>query len=108
MPMAGADRIAIDACRRDLRPAPPFDRFIDPHDNWTRGGERRNKQSQEDTTCSQTRPDGAVEHAIIALELGQMRQANGTQRGTGHPSSWRQYGSDEEHLDVTPHGARKQ
>jgi hypothetical protein len=107
MAMAGADWIAIDACGCNLRPSPPFDRFVDPYDERTCARECRNEQPQEDPARFQTRPNRAVEHAMIALELAQIRQANGTQRRTDHPSSWRENGSDEEHLDMTPHGARK-
>jgi len=45
---------------------------------------------------------------MIPLELRQLTQVHGSQRGTDHPSPWSQDGPDQEHLSVTPYGAREQ
>ncbi len=82
--------------------------LVDAHDQRTRGGQRRHEQPEEDPTRSQARPDRAVEHAMLPLESGYIAQTDGTQRGTDHPSPWRQDGSDQQHLHVTPHGAREE
>lgn len=103
-----ADGVAVDAGCGDLGPASPFDRFVDAHDERARGRKRRNEQPEEDPTRPQARPDRTVEYAMIPLELREIPQADSPQRGTAHPSPWRQDGPSQEHLDMAPHGAREQ
>jgi hypothetical protein len=106
--MTGAHGVAIDAGCSNLRPTSAFDGFIATHDERTRRRERRDEQPKQDPTRSQVRPNRAVEHPMIPLELGEIAQAGGTQHGTDHPSPWSQDGSDQEHLNMAPHGAREQ
>lgn len=49
-----------------------------------------------------------VATCIIFLSSLSGEEPLGLQRGTDHPSSWRQNGPNQKHLDMTPHGARKQ
>lgn len=106
--VAGAHRVAIDAGCGDLGAASPFDRLVDTDDQRAGGSERHHEESEQDAAGCQARPDGAVEHAMLRLEMRQGVEAHSAQGGTDHPSPRRQDGSGQEHVHVTPHRARKQ
>lgn len=67
--VARAYRIAVDARRGDHGASSALDRLVEARHRRTRGREGSHEQVQQDAAGAQTQPGGAIQDAVIGLEV---------------------------------------
>src|SRR5690349_18758029 len=102
MRLRRADRITIDALGFDLRPAPTFDRVVDPNDQFTTRSKGRAQHSQQHLSGSKRRPTRAIEHAVIILIALVLAVARHAQTSGDGPFADGQNGADQQGLGAFP------
>src|SRR5215208_5757917 len=102
MAVAGADRIAVDAARLDLRAPAPLDGLIDADHHRSAWHNGRDQKREQAAGAGATRPAVPVEHTMEVGEGGLLPQPHDAQgRGDG-PPSWSENGSGDQHQQVLP------
>src|SRR5215204_3489819 len=101
--VAGSNRVAVDALRRDLLPLTPLQGLVNAHNQRRSFGyEYLHEQPQQDAARFPTRPVGAAQYPMVAAEAPFVLQTHRSQ-GAGHGSFPRSEDrAGDQHLDMSP------
>src|SRR5262245_27456133 len=101
-------RITINPFGPDCRATAALESVVQPHDQWTRGGEGVHQQAQEQPRSLQAGPDGAVQDTMLGLKGFHVSKAHDSQSGGNGPLSGSQKGPSSQDLGMVPHPLREQ
>jgi len=106
--VAGSHGIAVDALCRDALAAPALNRVVNPEHDGSPWREGCDQQAEQSTRGHPRAPCRTVEHAVVVHEPPLARQAGDAQDARHRALVWRQDGTGQQHLGVTPTALKEQ
>src|SRR5215211_608645 len=99
--VTGAHRIAVDSLCHDHLPLTALQSLVyTNHQRSSSGHECLHEQPEQDATGLLARPDGTVEHSMVAAEPPFLLEARCSEGGGYIPLAQSEYGSRQQYLDV--------
>jgi len=98
--MAGAYRVAINAFSSDLLAPPPLNRVIEAKNESPCWSENGNQQAKQNASGFKSRPLGAIENAMVSLEVFVSTFARYAKASCNSPFACGKNRSGQQKLDV--------
>jgi hypothetical protein len=95
-----------DALRSPVSAPSAFDGVIQADEPDTSGDDHGDAEPEQPSTGVQRRPDGAIEDAMIRLQVGRCTAAHAPEHRRPRPLTWREDGAGHEDFSLLPHGSR--
>jgi hypothetical protein len=105
--MRGPHGITVDAFRGNVIATAAFDSVIQAEEDNPSGDEYGYQEPEQQATGMQRRPDGAIQHPMIRLEIRRGTTPHNLENRRHRALPWSKDSAGEEDFDMRPHGARK-